>query len=71
MLQNLPHEEQWRTLARQDIKEQDPEKMVELSQLIVDAYQEDQRKGRAPRGTRRTEGPAPRGTRKLDILRAH
>jgi len=45
LLQNLPHEEQWRTLARQAMKEQDPEKIVALAQLIVEAYQEGQRKG--------------------------
>ena len=45
LLQNLPHEEQWRALARQAMKEQNPEKIVALAQLIVEAYQEGQRKG--------------------------
>jgi len=46
LLQNLPQEEEWRTLARQAMKEQDPEKIVALAQLLVEAYQEGQRKGR-------------------------
>ncbi len=34
-----PTQEEWRTLARQAVKEQDPEKMVALAQEIVEAYQ--------------------------------
>ena len=40
-----PTEEEWRKLARQAVKEQNPEKIVALAQLIVEAYQEEKRKG--------------------------
>ena len=45
LLQNLATEEEWRDLARQAVKEQDPEKMVALAQQIVEAYQGEKRKG--------------------------
>jgi len=51
-----PTDEEWRTLARQAVKEQDPEKMVGLAQLIVEAYQEEKRKG--PRSARRSRDAA-------------
>jgi hypothetical protein len=40
-----PTKEEWRTLARQALKEQDPEKLVALAQQIVEAYQGEKRKG--------------------------
>jgi plasmid stability protein len=33
-----PTEQEWRELARQALKEQDPEKMVALAQQIIEAY---------------------------------
>ena len=44
MTQNTPTDEEWRALARQALKEQDPEKMVALAQQIVEAYQQQKRK---------------------------
>jgi hypothetical protein len=41
----LPTEEEWRTRARQALKEQDPEKLVALTQQIVEVYQGEKRKG--------------------------
>ena len=45
MIQNFPTEEEWRTLARQALKEKDPEELVALAQQIVEAYQGEKRKG--------------------------
>jgi len=50
--QNTPTNEEWRTLARQAMKEQDPEKMIALAQQIVEAYQGEKRKGQRPPSTR-------------------
>jgi hypothetical protein len=40
-----PTEQEWRTLARLALKEQDPEKLVALAKQIVEAYQGEKRKG--------------------------
>ncbi len=43
-----PTEEEWRKLARQAVKEKDPEKMVAIAEEIVEAYQRQLRKGPRP-----------------------
>jgi hypothetical protein len=35
-----PTEEEWRTLARQALKEQDPEKLLDLIQQVIEKYDE-------------------------------
>jgi hypothetical protein len=39
-----PTEEEWRTLARQASEERDPYKLLELSQQIVEKYDEEKRR---------------------------
>jgi hypothetical protein len=46
-----PTEEEWRTLARQAVKEQDPGKIVAIAEQIVEAYQRQMRKGSRPPAT--------------------
>jgi len=45
VIQNFPTEEGWRTLARQALKEKDPEELAALAQQIVEADQGEKRKG--------------------------
>ena len=40
-----PTEEEWRELARQATKEEDPEKLVALAEQIVEAFDAEKRKG--------------------------
>ena len=37
-------EEEWRELARQAVKEQDPDKMIALAEQIVEKYDEEKRR---------------------------
>ena len=39
-----PTEEEWRELARQAVKEQDPRKMIALAEQIVEKYAEEKRR---------------------------
>jgi hypothetical protein len=39
-----PTEEEWRTLARQASKEEDPNKVLELAGQIVEKYDEERRR---------------------------
>jgi hypothetical protein len=42
-----PTEEEWRTLARQAIKEGDPYKLLDLAEQIVEKYDEETRRKRS------------------------
>jgi hypothetical protein len=39
-----PTEEEWRELARQAVKEQDPDKMIALAEQILEKYDEEKRR---------------------------
>jgi hypothetical protein len=41
-----PPEEEWRTLARQASKEEDPDKLIELTQQFIEKFDEAQRRKR-------------------------
>jgi hypothetical protein len=43
-----PTEEEWRELAKQALKEQDPEKIVSLAEQIVEKYHDKKRKSPRP-----------------------
>jgi hypothetical protein len=48
MAAHEPTEEEWRDLAKQALKEQDPEKIVSLAEQIVEKYHNKKRKSPRP-----------------------
>jgi hypothetical protein len=45
-----PTQEEWRELARQASGEEDPERVIELAQQVVEKFDEESRRKRLPPG---------------------
>jgi hypothetical protein len=44
MTSHEPTEQEWRELARQASKEENPEKLIELTQELIEKFDEEQRR---------------------------